>query len=81
MTDTTAAPRRLLTAGQAALIFGVHRQTIYYWTKRGILVPAAVTVGGQNRYDPTEIVRIADERRAEQRAAVAETGPAIGADR
>lgn len=74
MTDTTAAPRRLLSAGKVALIFGVNRQTIHNWTKRGVLIPATVTPGGQNRYDPTEVVRLADERRAEQRAAVAKVG-------
>lgn len=74
VTDTTAKPRRLLSAGQAALIFGVNRKTVHYWTKRGVLIPAAVTPGGQNRYDPTTVVELADKRRAEQRAAVTPGG-------
>lgn len=74
MRDTTAAPRRLLTAGQAALVLGVSRKTVHYWTKRGILIPASVTPGRQNRYDPTEVVNFADARRAEQRAAVTTGG-------
>ena len=41
----------LLTISEVANLFGVHRDTIRRWDKKGLLVPAKRTLGNHRRYD------------------------------
>lgn len=50
-------PDRLVATGIAAREIGVARQTLHRWWKAGFVEPALVTVGGQARWDVTDLKR------------------------
>ena len=52
---------KALTRKQVAQILGVTGATIWNWRNNGILTPCMTTVGGHCRYDPLEVIRLAEQ--------------------
>lgn len=48
----------LLTTAEAARQLGVHPNTVYNWTERGILQAATETAGGHARYHAAVVERL-----------------------
>lgn len=53
-TITTISPEPLLTPGEVAQLFRVHRRTVTRWAMAGKL-PALRTIGGHRRYREADI--------------------------
>jgi len=51
---------QLLTIGRAAKLLGMTTETLRNWTKQGRLTPAMTTLGGHRRYDPLDIMKLAE---------------------
>ena len=52
---------KLLTTGQIASMFGVHRTTVHRWVEAGDL-PIALEVNGVRMFNVADVERLAAER-------------------
>jgi len=70
MSDDTPTPDKpraqLVTTGPAADAAGVHPNTLWRWWKDGLVQAAAMTAGGQTRWDIEDLLRQIDELQAER---------------
>ncbi|GGJ01543.1 hypothetical protein GCM10011581_43430 [Saccharopolyspora subtropica] len=59
---------RLVSSSEVARELGVTRQTVARWVRQGIITPAAVTAGGQARFDVDQVKQQLREHGRKQRA-------------
>lgn len=48
----------MLTSGDIARRMGVHRNTVLYWQRQGIIVPAVVSPSGRGYYTEEQVKEI-----------------------
>ncbi|HWA32310.1 MAG TPA: type I restriction-modification system subunit M [Candidatus Paceibacterota bacterium] len=53
---------KLLSIGQVAKLFGVHRDTLRNWEEKGIVKPLKIGSRGDRKYRPEDIERIANDK-------------------
>ena len=68
----TGSERAELTATEAARRLGVKRETLYAYVSRGLLTSRREPGGRESRFDPVEVRRLAERRRAGGRAGALE---------
>jgi excisionase family DNA binding protein len=54
-------PPDLIGVGEAAAILGVHRSTVSLWADNGDLPTAMFTVGGQRRFNRSDVEALRDQ--------------------
>jgi excisionase family DNA binding protein len=62
----------LIRLSQAAKLLGIERSTLDKWQRKGLLQPVVKTLGGHRRFDPMEIIKLAEAMRAKAFADVTE---------
>lgn len=70
--ESGAEARTGLTAAEAARKLGVKRETLYAYVSRGLLASRRLAGNRQSRFDPDEVRRLAERRRAGGRAGALE---------
>jgi type I restriction enzyme M protein len=58
----TSNNKALLSIGEVAKIFGIHRDTLRNWEKKGLIKPLKIGPRGDRKYRPEDIERIAGDK-------------------
>ncbi len=60
--NKTSNEKILLSIGEVAKLFGIHRDTLRNWEKRGLIKPLKVGPRGDRKYRPEDIERISNDK-------------------
>jgi len=60
--DKTSKDSSLLSIGEVAKIFGINKDTLRNWEKKGLITPLRVGPRKDRKYKPEDIERIADDK-------------------
>ncbi len=60
--DKNETPKKLLSIGEVAEIFGIHQDTLRNWEKKGLITPLRVGPRKDRKYKPEDIERIANDK-------------------
>jgi type I restriction enzyme M protein len=60
--DKTSRNNTLLSIGEVAKIFGINKDTLRNWEKKGLITPLRVGPRKDRKYKPEDIERIADDK-------------------
>lgn len=58
----TSNDKALLSIGEVAKIFGINKDTLRNWEKKGLITPLRVGPRKDRKYKPEDIERIADDK-------------------
>jgi len=61
--NTSSKQKKLLSIGQMAKIFGINKDTLRNWEKRGLIVPLRIGPRKDRKYRTEDIEKIADKKR------------------
>ena len=62
MNKKTSKDNILLSIGEVAKIFGINKDTLRNWEKKGLIMPLRVGPRKDRKYKPEDIERIANDK-------------------